>query len=65
MSHDDDALAEREESQWKGYFESLSRADQRRFAGIFGPRLVRNDEELRVLNEALSDDGRIARLTKP
>ena len=50
---------------WKGYFESLSRADQRRFAGIFGPRLVRNDEELRVLNEALSDDGRIARLTKP
>ena len=50
---------------WQQYFENLNKADQRRFAGIFGPRLVRNDEELRVLNEALSDDGRIARLTKP
>ena len=50
---------------WQAYFESLSKADQRRFAGIFGPTLVRTTQELEVLNEALADDGRIAKLTRP
>ena len=50
---------------WRQYFENLSTAERRRFAGIFGPNLVRTESDLEILNEALQDDGRIAKLTRP
>ena len=50
---------------WRQYFENLPKADRRRFAGIFGPSVARSTEDLEILNDALKDDGRIAKLTKP
>ena len=52
-------------ANWRDYFESLSRADQRKFAATFGPRVLRTNVDLEVLNEALADDGRLAKLTRP
>jgi hypothetical protein len=52
-------------ANWRPYFESLSRADQRKFAATFGPRVLRTNVDLQVLNEALADDGRLAKLTRP
>lgn len=49
--------------QWRAYFEGLPKAQQRQFAGIFGPQVARTAEDYDILQNALKDDGRVAQLT--
>ena len=49
--------------QWRTYFDSLPRVQQRQFAGIFGPQVARTEQDFDILQKALQDDGRVAKLT--
>ena len=49
--------------QWRTYFEGLPRVQQRQFAGIFGPQVARTEQDFEILQKALQDDGRVAKLT--